>query len=74
MNNKYPKLKPVEKNSQGLMDAMWDELNLLREGRSTVSRANAFIKMGNQICVLARLHYEGVTINPKKLPITPPQS
>lgn len=68
MSNKYPKLKPVKKDSQGLMDAMWDELNMLREGNSTVARANTVVKMASQICILARLHHEGITITPNKLP------
>lgn len=68
MSIKYPKMLPIKKDSIGLMDALFDELNLLREGKSTISRANAIIKMGSQICILARLHHEGITIEPKRLP------
>lgn len=61
------KLKPVSRNSIGMMEALWDELNNLREGKTTIARANVVVKMTQQICLLARLHHEGVSIDPKKL-------
>lgn len=69
IKSKYPVLKPVPHNSRGLMEALWDELDLLRQGKSTVARANTVIKLAQSVCVLARLDHEGVTVDPKALPI-----
>ena len=65
----YKKLKSVEKTSHGLMTALWDELNMLREGETTVHRANAVIKLAQQICYLAEIDLEGVSVRPNKLRI-----
>lgn len=39
----------IERTSQGLRDALFDEMDALREGRSTPSRAGAFAKLSVQI-------------------------
>lgn len=50
-----PKLPPVERTAEGVRDALFDELNMLRAGQVTTAHARAVAQLARQIVEAARL-------------------
>lgn len=48
-------LSPVERTAEGLRDALFDELNLLRSGEATTSHARALANIARLVLESARL-------------------
>lgn len=53
-------LPPVERTAEGLRDALFDELNLLRTGNATTAHARAVANLCRLIIETARLEYAHV--------------
>lgn len=66
MKNVYKKMKPISKDLSGIRDALFDEYNLLREGKSTVSRMNAVAKITQQLLYIFNSNLEVRQIEKKK--------
>jgi hypothetical protein len=49
---------PVSRTSSGLRDAIFDELDALRQGKSTPARANAVARLGSGIVEIVRLELD----------------
>ena len=48
----------VDKTSRGLANAMFEELELLRSGKSTPQQARAKASIANTICAISRLEMD----------------
>ena len=48
----------VARNSRGLAQAMFEELDLLRGGKSTPQQARAKASIANTICTISRLEMD----------------
>ena len=53
-----PRQKMVEKTTKGLAGALFEELELLRQGKSSPQQAKAKVSIANSICSIARLEME----------------
>lgn len=53
-------LPPVERSAEGLRDALFDELNLLRTGEATTAHARAMANVARLIIESARLELMAV--------------
>jgi len=53
-------LPPVERTAEGLRDALFDELNLLRSGEATTSHARALANVARLVLESARLEIEQI--------------
>lgn len=51
-------LPPVERSAEGLRDALFDELNLLRTGETTTAHARALANIARLIIETARLELQ----------------
>ena len=51
-------VEAVEHTSRGLAQAMFEELDLLRNGKSTPQQARAKASVANTICSLSRLEMD----------------
>ncbi len=51
-------MTPIEKTSRGLAAAMFEELENLRNGRSTPQQARAKASIANTICTVSRLEMD----------------
>lgn len=51
-------LLPVERSAEGLRDALFDELNLLRTGEATTAHARALANVARLIIETARLELQ----------------
>jgi hypothetical protein len=51
-------LTPIRRSTRGLTQLIFDEIELIRQGNSTPTRANAVAKMGNVIVETIRLEME----------------
>lgn len=51
-------LPPIERSAEGLRDALFDELNLLRGGECTTSHARALANVARLILETARLEIQ----------------
>ena len=54
-------LPPVERTAEGLRDALFDELNLLRSGEATTSHARALANVARLVLESARLEIQEIT-------------
>lgn len=52
------KHKRLEKTSRGLAQAMFEELEMLRNGESTPQQARAKASVANTICTISRLEMD----------------
>lgn len=52
------KAKEIARTSRGLAAAMFEELELLRNGESTPQQARAKASIANTICVISRLEMD----------------
>jgi len=50
--------KTIERTSRGLAKAMFEELDLLRDGKSTPQMARAKSSIANTICAVSRLEMD----------------
>lgn len=50
--------KSIQRNSRGLANAMFEELELLRKGESTPQQARAKASIANTICTISRLEMD----------------
>ena len=50
--------KEIERTSRGIATAMFEELDLLREGKSTPQQARAKASIANTICSISRLEMD----------------
>jgi hypothetical protein len=50
-----PKLPPVQRSAEGVRDALFDELNMLRAGQVGTAHARAVALLARQIIEAARL-------------------
>jgi len=50
--------KAIEKTSRGLAQAMFEELEMLRNGESTPQQARAKASIANTICTISRLEMD----------------
>lgn len=50
--------KEIEKTSRGLASAMFEELELLRSGKSTPQQARAKASIANTVCAISRLEMD----------------
>lgn len=76
--SKSPELPDVVRTSAGLRDALFDEINAIRNGRSNATRANAIAKLAATVVDSVRMEIEvqrsaeriaaGVKIVPSNLP------
>ena len=48
----------IERTSRGIAGAMFEELELLREGKSTPQQARAKASIANTICAVSRLEMD----------------
>jgi hypothetical protein len=48
----------IEKTSRGLAGAMFEELELLRAGKSTPQQARAKASIANTVCTISRLEMD----------------
>jgi len=53
-------LPPVERTAEGLRDALFDELNLLRAGKATTGHARAVANVARLIIECARLEIKNI--------------
>jgi hypothetical protein len=53
-------LPAVERTAEGLRDALFDELNLLRSGEATTSHARALASVARLVLESARLEIEQI--------------
>ncbi len=53
-------LPPVERSAEGLRDALFDELNLLRTGEATTAHARALANVARLIIETARLELQAI--------------
>ncbi len=53
-------LPPIERTAEGLRDALFDELNLLRTGETTTAHARALANVARLIIDTARLELQHV--------------
>lgn len=51
-------LLPIERSAEGLRDALFDELNLLRTGEATTNHARALANIARLIVETARLEVQ----------------
>lgn len=51
-------LVPVKRNTEGLRDALFDELDALRQGKSNSSKANATAKICSTLIESVRMELE----------------
>lgn len=54
-------LPPVERTAEGLRDALFDELNLLRSGEATTAHARALANVARLVLESARLELQEIT-------------
>jgi len=52
------KLKAISKDSRGLAGAMFEEIEMLRNGESTPQQARAKASIANTICTISRLEMD----------------
>jgi hypothetical protein len=52
------KVENVERTSRGLAQAMFEELDLLRNGESTPQQARAKASVANTVCALSRVEMD----------------
>jgi hypothetical protein len=50
--------KAIERTSRGIAAAMFEELELLRDGKSTPQQARAKASIANTICAVSRLEMD----------------
>lgn len=50
--------KEIEKTSRGLASAMFEELEMLRAGKSTPQQARAKASIANTVCTISRLEMD----------------
>ena len=48
----------IERNTRGLANTMYEELELLRDGKSTPQNARATASLANAICSMTRLEMD----------------
>jgi hypothetical protein len=53
-------LPPIERSAEGLRDALFDELNLLRTGEATTAHARALANVARLIIETARLELQAI--------------
>lgn len=53
-------LPPVERTAEGLRDALFDELNLLRSGEATTGHARALANLARLVLESARLEIQEI--------------
>lgn len=53
-----PKLAPLKRDSEGLRDALFDEMDLMRAGNTNPTRANAMAKLALGVVELVRMQLE----------------
>ena len=61
---------PVVRNSEGLRDCLFDELDQLRNGKTNPAQANATARLADQICQTVKMEME-VQLHVAKLGKTP---
>lgn len=61
--NVHPRVQRIERSTRGLRDMLFDELDALRNGKTTPQRASAVAKLSSEICnsVRIELYYQRVT-------------
>lgn len=64
-------LKPVQKSTEGLRDALFDELNSLRQGKSTPQKARAMSLLARDIIdsIRVQIQYARLLNDKKEKPI-----
>lgn len=62
-SNIQPRIQRIERSTRGLRDMLFDELDALRNGKTTPQRASAVAKLSSEICnsVRIELYYQRVT-------------
>lgn len=67
------RMAPVVRTSAGLRDALFDELDRLRNGETNAARANAVARLSDQVCSTVQLELD-VQRYMQKLPNERPAS
>lgn len=71
-DNIVPQQGPIQRTSAGLRDAIFDEIDAIRNGTGNPTRANAVAKLANGIVETVRMELE-VQKHLRKSPPTPSQ-
>ena len=62
---------PVPKTTQGLRDALFDEMNLLRAGKTTQEKTQLLCRLATQIIdsIRVQIQFEKISTKPANAPI-----